>query len=200
MRATLWSDYLCPWCYLGRDRTKLLEELGVDVTPLPFDLHPEIPPGGSPVRSGGRLSQVFARIAVECAELGMPFEPPRTVPNTRQALEAAEMVRQHWPASFDGFDDSLFRAVFVDGDDLGDPAVVDDRAEAAGVPVEELRAMLADGSGSHAVERSMAGAREVGVTATPAWLLESGLLVPGVQPRATLERWIRRMRGVDNAT
>jgi len=42
--AVVWSDYLCPWCYLGRDRTKLLGELGVNVVPQPFEVHPEYPP------------------------------------------------------------------------------------------------------------------------------------------------------------
>ena len=44
MRVTVWSDYLCPWCYLGRDRTALMVDLGVEVTPLAYELHPEIPP------------------------------------------------------------------------------------------------------------------------------------------------------------
>ena len=39
MRAVVWSDYICPWCYLGQDRTALLESLGVEVTVLPFEEH-----------------------------------------------------------------------------------------------------------------------------------------------------------------
>jgi predicted DsbA family dithiol-disulfide isomerase len=193
MRATLWSDYLCPWCYLGQDRTELLEQLGVEVTHLPFELHPEVPIGGTPVRPGGRLAGVLARIAEECAEVGLPFVVPARMPNTRRALEAAEIVRQRWPERFAAFDRSLFAAVFVDGDDLGDPAAVDRRAGDAGVAVDELRGQLDDGAGARAVAVSLARAREVGVTATPAWLLDSGLLIPGVQARSTITRWIERI-------
>src|SRR3954469_21890874 len=46
MHATVWSDYICPWAYLGRDRTNLLRALGVTVMPQPYELHPELPPEG----------------------------------------------------------------------------------------------------------------------------------------------------------
>jgi predicted DsbA family dithiol-disulfide isomerase len=200
MRATLWSDYLCPWCYLGRDRTALLEDLGVEVEHRPFDLHPEVPSSGAPVRPGGRLAGVLERVAAECAERGMPFTPPTRMPNTRRALEAAEVVRRLWPESFADLDRLLFEAVFVSGGDLGDRRVVDDRAASAGVPVDGLSRALAAGDGARWVDESMGAAREAGVTATPAWLLDTGLLVPGVQPRETLTRWIRRMDGADRTT
>ena len=43
MQALLWRDYLCPWCYLGRDRTALLESLGVTVDVRSYELHQENP-------------------------------------------------------------------------------------------------------------------------------------------------------------
>src|SRR4051794_35519593 len=55
MEATAWSDYLCPWAYLGRDRTRLMRDLGVTVTVQAYELHPEIPAEGVAVRPGGRL-------------------------------------------------------------------------------------------------------------------------------------------------
>src|SRR4051794_36862024 len=44
VEALLWRDYLCPWCWLGRDRSAVFERHGIAVTHLPYDLHPEIPP------------------------------------------------------------------------------------------------------------------------------------------------------------
>jgi predicted DsbA family dithiol-disulfide isomerase len=200
MRATVWSDYLCPWCYLGRDRNALLRELGVELTHLPFDLHPEVPVEGTPVRPGGRLDRVLDRVAVECTETGLPFTKPERLPNTRRALEAAEVVRTRWAGRFAAFDDALFRGVFVDGADLADPAVLRARAADVGLPGDELEEALRDGAGASSVDASVAQARAAGVTATPAWLFETGLLVSGVQPRETLSRWVRRMLGVAGTT
>lgn len=192
MRAIAWSDYLCPWCYLGHDRTRLMEQLGVEVTVRAFELHPEIPPTGVDVRPGGRLARVFDVVEQECAELGLPFRRPRRVPNSRLALETAELVARHAPASFRALDDALFDAHWVAGDDLGDPAVVDALVERAGAPVDEIRPRRRAGEGAALVDESMREAREHGVQATPAWLL-GDLLVPGAQPRATIERWVRRL-------
>ena len=46
MHAIAWTDVVCPWCYLGRDRTLLLRELGMTVTTLGFELHPDTPAEG----------------------------------------------------------------------------------------------------------------------------------------------------------
>lgn len=194
MLAVLWRDYLCPWCYLGRDRTALLEDLGVAVTPLPFDLHPELPPEGRPVRPDGRFAARLEAIAADCAAVGLPFRRPSRVANTRRALETAEIVRLEHPEAFTAVDAALYRAQWVDDLDLGDPAVVDAALAAAGVDPGRVNRRRASGVGHAAVERSVAEAREQGVAGTPAWWVDGRLLIPGVQDRDTLERWVLRLR------
>jgi predicted DsbA family dithiol-disulfide isomerase len=193
MEAVVWSDYLCPWAYLGRDRTALLRSLGLTVTQLPYDLHPELPRAGRRVRPDGRLAAVFARVAEECAEAGLPFDPPEHVPNTLRALETAEVVRRVAPGSFAGLDDALFAAVFVGGGDIADPDVLDALVDAAGADGAEVRRQVDAGLGRPAVDASMAEAHAQGVAGTPAWLVDDRLLIPGVQPRETMERWVRKL-------
>src|SRR3954471_14887944 len=123
MHVLVWSDYICPWAYLGRDRTALLRSLGVAVTAQPYELHPDIAAEGRAVRPDGRLARVYSDIARQCAEVGMLFRAPTRVPNSRRALETAEVVRQLDRAAFAAVDDALFAAHFVDGDDIGDPDV-----------------------------------------------------------------------------
>ena len=176
MHAVVWSDYLCPWCYLGQDRTALLRSLGVSVTVLPYELHPDVPVGGRP------LAVRYSRVAAECAEIGMPFAAPGFVPNTRYALSVAEWVRRCAPDRFDALHAAVFRAYFVEGLDIGDSEVV---ASLAGVDAD-VRA------GSEWVDESMAAARESDVFATPAWRLDTGAVIPGVQPRAFYERVVAK--------
>jgi len=194
MQAVLWSDYLCPWAYLGRDRTRIMRELGVEVTVRAFELHPNLPSEGVAVRPGSRLADVFAVIGAECDELGIPFVAPARTPNTRHVLETAEVVRLHWPDAFGALDESLARAHWVEGLDLRDRDLIDELTERAGAPASEVRDLVADGIGTAAVAASMRDARDHGVAATPAWWVNDALLIPGAQPRESIVRWITRLQ------
>ena len=197
MHAVVWADYICPWAYLGRDRTAFLRSLGVDVVSMPYELHPELPREGRAIRPDGRTARVHAVIAAECAEVGMPFRVPARVPNSRRALMTAEVVRVLAPSRFHAFDAALFAAHFVDGRDIGDPGELDELVTAAGLPAAEVRARVDRGEGDEAVSASMVRARDNGVAATPAWLFGEdgeGLVLPGVQPRELYGRIVSRLR------
>lgn len=188
MEAVVWSDYLCPWCYVGQDRTALLRSRGVAVTVLPFELHPRVPVGGIP------STRPYSAVAAECEAVGLPFRPPTIVPNTRRVLSVAEWVRRRCPESFDALHHTLFAAYFADGLDISQPDVLHSLVERVGVDATSVEPDL----GSTWVDESMAQARDVDVFATPAWLLESGVVIAGVQPRAYFERVVDRSGGVSS--
>ncbi len=192
MDAACWSDYLCPWCYVGQHRDSLLGELGVFVTHLPFELHPEIPPEGRRVRPDGRLRVTFERIEAECDSVGMAFRRPTRMPNTRRALETAEWVRLHHPGAFAGLHRSLFAAQFVTGDPLDDADHLDQLVTSAGAPADEVREAVDAGTASSTVDTAMLRARHAGVTSTPSWLI-GDLLVPGALDPATMQRWVSKL-------
>jgi len=197
VHAVVWSDYICPWAYLGRDRTALLRSLGVDVVSMPYELHPELPRDGRAIRPDGRTARVYDAIAAECAEVGLPFRSPGRVPNSRRALATAEVVRVHAPFEYHSLDAALFAAHFVDGRDIGDPSELDALVTTTGLPAAEVRALVDRGEGDEAINASMVRARDNGVAATPAWLFGAGgegLVLPGVQPRELYERIVSRLR------
>jgi predicted DsbA family dithiol-disulfide isomerase len=194
VQAVVWSDYLCPWCYLGRDRTALLERLDVSVTHRPYDLHPELPAVGRRVSVTGRLADVLAYVGSECAAVGMPFRAPEHIPNTRRALLAAEVVQARWPEKFATLDDALFAAVFVDGIDIGDHDTLTTVMKEAGIDGEAVQTAIDAGEGLDSLRASMTAAHDVGVSGAPAWLLDDRLLIPGVQDHQSMEIWVERMR------
>ena len=193
MRVTVWSDYCCPWCYLALDRLDVLDELDVAVDLLPFELHPEIPPDGRRHPPDGRTAAAFARVAAECAEAGLPFSPPDATPNTAMVLSVAEAVRRTTPDAFPALHRRLFRARFVDGVDLGDRGTVEALATEAGADADRVRRWRADGRAEAAVAEARTAAVDAGVTATPAFRFDTGLVVTGAHPRASLARWVTRM-------
>src|SRR5215470_17039850 len=164
-----WYDFICPFCYVGQNRTAILQKHGLEVIELPFQAHPEIPPEGIPV--GPRDGPMYANLECEAKAAGLTINWPPRLPNTRRALAAAEWVRQHQPGLFSQFQKDLFAAHFVLGENLGDPAVVDRHATEVGIDVGGLRAALADGVALAEVKRSESLGYMHGVRGTPAWLL-----------------------------
>ena len=190
---TVWSDYLCPWCYLGLDREAQLEELGVEVVMRPYELHPEIPIGGRAIREEGRTAAVFDHVGRECESVGLPIRRPARSPNTRAVLAAAEHVRITQPDVFAMLHRALFAAHFADGRDIGDPEVVDELIASCGGDPAPVRVAVDAGDAQNALAASMTEAWDHEVTGTPAFLLPSGFVIPGVQDRETMKRIVERM-------
>lgn len=177
-------------------------EHGVEVVWHPFDLHPEIPDEGTTAERlfGPRFDEdVRARYQERLKgladEVDLPFDPPERIPRTRFALEASDWVRRERPEHFDSLHRSLFGAYWGEGRDIGDPEVVLDLAERAGLERDEVRRGTEEPGAAAAVDVSTREAVEIGVTGTPAWLIDGRLLVPGAQPRETFDRVIERMAG-----
>ena len=177
----------------------MLRSLGVTVTALPYELHPEIPVGGISLeeRWGARYreaSAMYARIERACEKAGLAFQRPARVPNTRRALATAAWVRHNEPAAFDRLDRALFEAHFVDNRPLDDPEVLDELVTAAGADAGAARDAVEHGAMREALRESLDAAMDANVTGTPAWLLDGRLLIPGVQPRDLFEIWVARLR------
>ncbi|HEX6211697.1 MAG TPA: DsbA family protein [Methylomirabilota bacterium] len=196
MDAVVWSDYICPWCYVGLDRTALLERRGVRVRPQPFELHPELPPEGvslASIRPGGRTAALYERIEAECEELGLAFRRPLRIPRSRQALETAVVVEQQSPAAASQLHRLLFDAHFVEGLAIDDPAVLDDLMDRAGADPAAAREALLAGAAAGVLDRSRQAAYDAGATGTPSWLVDGRALIAGLQPRARYERVLDRL-------
>ena len=194
MDAVCWSDYLCPWCYVGQDRTALLRSLGVRVTVLPYELHPRIPLEG--VTRPPKVER-WVVVAAEAEDAGLPFTPPARWPNTRRVLEVSEWVRRSCAEdAFEAFHAGVFGAYFGQGRDIDQRDVLDGLLAGVGVDPAAAWGAVEGGDPSRWVDESMARAHEVGVAGTPAWLLggSGGLLVPGVQPRSFFERVVAKLQ------
>ena len=179
-----WYDFVCPFCYVGKQRNAILVRHGLHLEHLAFQAHPEIPPGGNP--AGPRVGPMYAMLEREAKNAGLPLRSPQRLPNTRLTLAAAEWTRRHQPSSFPQFHKDLFAAHFVLGEDLEDAAVIDLHASAAGIDIAGLHCALAHGSAQEAVTESETIGRKYGVQGTPAWLLEQRLLV-GLRPAVEFE-------------
>jgi predicted DsbA family dithiol-disulfide isomerase len=188
MRAVVWSDYICPWCYLGRDRTALLETLDISVETRPFELHPELSSDPIP------LTRRYSRIAAACADIGLPFNPPGFAVSSRRALETVAVVRQLQPDAVDALDAALFTAYFVDGRSIAERDVLDELVTTAGADADAVRAQVEAGAGRAVVTAERDAAYDAGVSGTPTWVIDGRLVIPGVQDRDYYVQMVSRLR------
>jgi predicted DsbA family dithiol-disulfide isomerase len=130
---------------------------------------------------------MYVMLKHEAREAGLSLNWPPHLPDTRQALAAAEWVRSHQPRLFPQLHKDLFEAHFVLGEDLEDPDVIDRHASEFGIDLAALHAALADGSAVAAVTKAEMIGRRYGVQGTPAWLLGQQLIT-GLRPAAEFER------------
>jgi predicted DsbA family dithiol-disulfide isomerase len=184
-----WYDFLCPFCYVGQQRTAILVGHGLRVVALPFQAHPDIPPGG--IAAGPRSGPMYVALEREAGAAALPLHWPSRLPNTRQALAAAEWVRRHEPGAFPKLHRDLFEAHFALGENLEDRAVIDRHASESGVDIGRLHTALADGSAVAAVTEAELIGRKHGVRGTPAWRLGERL-IEGLLPAAEFERLAAR--------
>ena len=152
------------------------------MTWLPFELHPEYPPGGLPradliARYGPSMeAHMRERFAAE----GLAYSPnPDVIPNSFDALRRS--LGRHAEIH-----ERLMDAYWRDGVDLGDRDAL--RRLLHDLPSADVERVLEGDDYADRVRASTNEAVSVGVTGVPAWVIDGNLLVPGAQPREIFER------------
>jgi predicted DsbA family dithiol-disulfide isomerase len=196
LRILAFSDYICPWCYIGLARIERLQrEFPIDVIWAPYELHPETPPEGTPLAAapGSRRAAMQALLMQIAADEGIALASPRRLSNSRLALEAAEYARDQSPDTFETLHRALFRAYFVEGRDLGEPETVLALGEAAGLDRAALAKALEERRYAAQVDAWVGWAREHGIGGTPTFLFDGRFALTGAQEYLVFADIARRL-------
>lgn len=197
LRVEVYSDYTCPWCYVGlprleRAREQLEGRAELDVTWRPFEIHPEVPEEGMPVEelsySEEEWERMMEHLRRQAREEGLEVGARPRVSNTHEALMAGTWVQSERPERFDAFHEAMFRAYFAEGRDLGDRAVLREVAEEVGLDGDELEAALDRGAGEEEIEATRREARRLGISGTPTFVFGGTHAAVGAQPTEALRR------------
>lgn len=193
----VYSDVVCPWCFIGERKLELAlaqrPQLDVSLRFHPFLLHPYLTPDGEEferfvVQKFGTNSQrLFTRVlkAAEQVGLGLAPERIRRMPDTTAAHCVISWAA---PAQVQGLVRALFRAYFVEGLDVGDPAVLAEVAVGQGLERDTVLERLEAGLDREHVRERAAQAADGGITGVPFFLVNQRWPVPGAQEPETLVR------------
>ena len=187
IQLEVFTDFVCPWCYLCTPRVeKLRKNFALEVQWRFFPLHPNTPVEGLSLKElfAGRLANFEAAQAnlkkLMKAE-GLQFNERTYTYNSRLAQELAK--------GFDSLRDSLYKAYFEGGRNIGDIEVLVDIARSAGVPVDAARRVLTERTFKDAVDADWERARQYGITGVPSFIAGGQKLV-GAHPYEVLEKLV----------
>lgn len=196
IKVTIYSDVICPWCYIGKRRFEAaLSSPGMpsnlSITWRPFELNPDMPEGGMEraayrARKFGqeRSRQLDLQMAENGREAGIAFafEKMLRTPNTRLAHRLIWQAEREGPAIQNALVNRLFAAYFEEGQDIGRKDALLGLAREAGLDEVKAKVALYDEDSLEAVLDLEDEGLRMGIRGVPFFLLIGKYAISGAQP------------------
>jgi len=194
----IWSDLVCPWCYLGKRRfERALAQFehsdAVSVQWRSFQLDPTIPPDSAEPtlpRLAAKMGSIDAaraamgRLVALGAQEGIAYDFERSISvNTFDGHRLTHLADELGLGA--PMHEALMHAQLVEGATLNDPDTLVRIGEQVGVPAERARAVLAGDEYADEVRQDIELAAEFGATGVPFFVLNRAYGVSGAQPIET---------------
>ncbi len=206
MEIEIFSDVVCPWCYIGKRRLDAVLETpvgeGVTLRWRPYQLRAGLPVDGVDRAEFLRRQygedadpdRVPQRLAAEAQDAGVTFDfaAIQRMPNTFQAHRLMELAWddgvQHQLAEV------LFHGYFRAGKDIGHKATLVEAAEQAGIDGAKAAQYLDSDAGADRVREQLERAVDLGVSGVPSYLLAGRFTLPGAQTPEVMGQFIQRAK------
>jgi predicted DsbA family dithiol-disulfide isomerase len=209
MLIEIWSDVVCPWCYIGKRRLEAALAAfphadEVEVVYRSFELDPTAPEVGTEsiadalARKYG-MGADGARAAMQqvgdvAAEEGLRFDyAMATHTKTVDAHRLLHLAREEGGTALQrALKEALLAAYFGAGRSMGDHAVLREVAVATGLDAARVDAVLASTEYAAAVAADIDQARAYGISGVPFFVVDRKLAVSGAQPTEIFTQVLER--------
>lgn len=196
MKVEIWSDVVCPWCYIGKRRfeaalAQFPEHEQVEIVWRSYQLSPD-----APRSTDETLTQMLARkygvserqaaamnerVSAEAAKEGLDYHLDRARPaNTFDAHRLIHLAASH-QLQHEAIE-RLMRAYFTEGEPIGDAETLVRLVAEVGVPADEARALLSGDRYADDVRADEQRARIFGIRGVPFFAIDETYGVSGAQP------------------
>ncbi len=209
MLIEIWSDVVCPWCYIGKRRIEhALAEFGhadeVEVHWRSYQLDPGAPT--EPTESSSAMiarkygqsaagaQQMQDRVEAVAAEEGLVYRLSQTLHlNTVDAHRLIHLAHeQGGNDQQDRVKEALLEAYFTEARNVADHAVLREVAVAAGLDVTRVNEVLASREFEAAVHADVEQAQAYGATGVPFFVVDQKYGVSGAQPTEVFTQVIEK--------
>jgi predicted DsbA family dithiol-disulfide isomerase len=200
MRIDIYSDTVCPWCFLGKRRFELAlaqrPYLEPRVTWRPFELNPDMPWDGVErlayltAKIGGpdRVAPLEEALTQQGEAIGVRFrfDLIKRMPNSRRShLLIAHAARYRLQARVK---DRVMQAYFEEGTDIGDLDELVRLGVEAGLGEREARAALVLREGQDGVVAAERHAGTLSITSVPTYIFDGQYTLAGAQEPSNMAR------------
>jgi len=212
MRIDIFSDTVCPWCFIGKRRL----ERALEGTPpeepeihwRAFQLNPDMPAEGMErsqyleTKFGGPegAKQVYQQIASAGEGEGIDFQF-KSIDRTPNSVQSHRLIRF---ASGQGKQDAvverLFKAYFLEGQNIGEDAVLSELAVEAGLDKEEVDSFLAGEERREEILSEDLYARQQGINGVPCFIFNGRYALSGAQDPSVLRKVIDGLLASEDGT
>ncbi|BCL77579.1 DSBA oxidoreductase [Ktedonobacteria bacterium brp13] len=200
MNVEIWSDVICPWCYIGkRQFEEVLKHFPhgdqVAVIWRSYQIDPEAPKHPNTSMDKVQMTKQFGdpalvkvmidRISTLAAEAGLEYNLEKIVYSN--SFDAQRLI--HFAATKqvqDAVLERLLKAYFTDGAAIGDQEVLVQIASELGLDADETRSLLAGEAYTHEVNADIKRARMLGIQGLPFFLIDEKYSLTGIQPANVL--------------
>lgn len=207
MKIEVWSDYVCPFCYIGkRQLEKAIEASGlqgqVDVQMKAFQLDPYTPADVESTMietlaqkyntSIEQATQMTNGVKERALEVGLKYDFDNMRPaNTFKAHRLAKWAEQNGKG--EAFSEAMMEAYFIDAKKINDVNVLADIAEKVGLPREAAIAVAGNADFEQEVNQDIQEAMQIGVKGVPFFVLNRKYAISGAQPQELFEDTLRKV-------
>jgi predicted DsbA family dithiol-disulfide isomerase len=206
MHVEIWSDIVCPWCYVGKRRFEAAlaafeQRDDVRMTWRSFELDPHAPRERA-VDGATHLAEKYGMTLEEAQAsqrsladvaagdgLDMRFDLARGG-NTFDAHRLVHLAQSH--GLQDAMKERLMRAYFTEGARIGDPDVLVGLAREVGLSEDEARDVLGTDRYGTEVREDESTAMSLGISAVPFFVVDRRIGAAGAHPPEALLELLRR--------
>lgn len=209
MRVEIWSDVVCPWCYIGKRKFEMAlasyqGDETFEVIYRPYQLDPTAPVGAPvPVltvyekKFGGpaKAAEIIERVSAVAESVGLPMAMDKALrANTRDAHRLLGWSLEHHGAVVQSMlKGRLMQAYFAEGEDVGSHGTLARLAADCGLDRADVLRFLASDEGGVELQNELDEALDIGVTGVPHFVFDRRWAIPGAQDPEVFLRAFERM-------
>lgn len=212
MKITYWSDYACPYCYIGEVRldkaiaklqsqNKLTDNIEIELKAFQLDSNAPLTSSGPTVErfaekygiSHEQASEQLQKISQLAAEEGIGFNYADTLfTNTLDAHRLTKYVQQNAPEHADKLKKAIYKAYFIDQKELANRDVLADIAKKVGLDID-VATLLDSDQFKEEVIADQDEAMHLGVRGVPYFVINDTYAIPGAMSQEDFENALRQI-------